>query len=248
MNIEVTRRELLLSIIIVLVMVGLGFLISAKVHDSVSVSNEKYFNALKIDKDDTMFNYALNTEVGYILSSGTVAAVESVSDPLIDGEYFSIRKVEEHYVMKTRTVTYTDSEGNTKTRTETYWEWDEVKRTYDHIKEFTYLGHTFKHGHIRLDNYSYLKTVKKGMLSDVRYKFYTMPTEFDIALFSQAKEGTITPGQSAVYYNQSIESVIDMKEGEATMFVVFFWIIWVILTIAAVVGFVALDNRFINNH
>ncbi|MEK4025419.1 hypothetical protein [Sporosarcina sp. FSL W7-1283] len=244
-DVEITKREILVSIIIILIMMGLGFFLSTSIHNKVSVSNEKYFKALKIDNLPELFNYAINTEVGHVLSYGKFKANEPVSDTMIKGKYFSIKRIEEHYVMKTRVVTYTDSNGKSQTKTETYWEWDEWKRDYFHTKTFNYLGRDFKIGKVKIDNYIYGDTVKKSTFSNIRWVFYVIPKEFEAALYSNTSEGTIN--QNELYENQTIERVIERKESGADRAVILFWIGWAVLIVGAVVIFVMLDNKFINN-
>lgn len=244
-NFEATKREVLVSIVIVLVLLSLGFLIGNAIHNNASEENEKYFKALKVNNDPAMFNHAINTEIGNMVSYGVFTANDPVSNEMIKGNYFAIRKVEEHYVMKTRVVTYTDSEGNTKTKTETYWEWDEVKREHFATESFTYLDKEFSYGFIPINHYSHKETVKDGFLSDVRFKFYTIPKEFNGTLYSKAVDKKITDNR--LYLHDTIESLIEKKEKSADTQVVVFWIIWSMLIIAAVVGFIALDNRYLNN-
>lgn len=242
-NIEITKREILVGIVIGLIMITLGFFLATSIHNSVSESNEKYFKALKVDNNPDMFNYAINTEIGDMVSYGKFKASEPVSDDMIDGKYFSIRKIEQHYVMKTRTVTYTDSNGKTKTRTETYWEWDEVNREYFNTKTFEYLGETFDHDFISIDHYEYKDTIKVS--SHVRYKIYTIPSEFNAALYSKAVDKTIKDNQ--IYPHDTIETLVDKKEKSADTSVIIFWIAWVLMTIGAIIGFVALDNKYLND-
>jgi len=244
-DIEITKREVLVSIIILLLMTGFGFFISTTIHNKVSVSNEKYFKALKVDNDENLFKYVIDTEIGDLISYGTLKANEPVSDPLIDGQYFSIKKIEEHYVKKTRTVTYRDSEGNTKTRTETYWEWDVVKRERFDTYAFNYLGKDFDLSTVKIDNHNYNTTVKKGFGGNVRWKFYTIPKEFNASLYSKAESKTIK--QNEIYPEERIETLIAMKEKGADNAVIAFWIAWIILTLGSIGVFVALDNRYINN-
>lgn len=244
-DIEITKREILVSIVIALLMTGIGFLISTTIHNKVSESNEKYFKALKIDNVENLFKHAIDTEIGDMISYGTLKANEPVSDPLIDGQYFSIRKIEEHYVKKTRTVTYTDSDGNTRTKTETYWEWDVVKRERYDTYTFNYLGRDFELGIVNVDNHNYNSTVKKGFGSNVRWKFYTIPVEFNASIYSKAESKTIK--QNEIYPEQTIESLIVMKEKGADNAIIAFWIAWVILTLGLIGVFVAMDNRYINN-
>ncbi|PTY93040.1 hypothetical protein [Heyndrickxia sporothermodurans] len=244
MNIEITKREVLVSISIVLIMVGLGFLIATKVHDYTMSSNEKYFKALKVDNDPELFQYAIDTEVGNLVSYGTVKAKEPVSDPMIDGKYFDLTKIEEHYVMKTRTVTYTDSNGKTQTKTETYWEWEEYDRWYSHTDTFTYLGQTYDFDFIKFSHDSYIDTYEDGMFSDVRYKFYGIPSKFNGSLYSKATKKTIA--NNTFHYGQTIKQLMSQKENEASHMTIFFWILWTFVIGLAVFGFVALDNKFLN--
>lgn len=244
-DIEITKREIMASIVIILLMIGIGFFISTSIHNKVSVDNEKYFKAMKIDNLPELFDYAINTEIGDMLSYGKFKANEPVSDPMIKGEYFSIRKIEEHYVMKTRVVTYTDSNGNTQTRTETYWEWDEWERDYFHTKTFNYLGRDFKKDRVKIDNYVYKDTVKKNSLSNVRWVLYVIPKEFSASLYSNAKDGTIQ--QNELYAGQEINRVIEKKEKGADNAVTMFWIIWTVLIVIVIVIFAILDNRYLNN-
>lgn len=244
-KIEVTKREILVSIVLVLFMLGLGFLISTKVHDVTNSSNERYFKALKIDNDPELFQYAIDTEVGNIVSYGTVKANNPISDPMIDGEYFELTKIKERYVMKTRTVTYTDSNGNTRTKTETYWEWEEEDRWKSHTDTFTYLGQTYDYDFIKFNHDSYIDTYKKHSFSKVRYKFYGIPVEFEGSLYSKATNKTITDNK--FHYNQTIKDLMEQKENEANYMTYVFWIFWIILIGIAVYAFIALDNRYLNN-
>lgn len=246
MNIEVTKREVLVSVIIILLMISVGFFLATSLHNSISVDNEKYFRALKIDNNPSLFNHAINTDVGNMVSYGTFKANEPVTDSMIDGEYFSIVKIEEHYVQKTRTVNYVDSNGTPQTRIETYWEWDEVGREYFNTETFTFLEKVFDYEKIKFKNYSYNSTVKPHSFSNVRYIFRTIPLEFDAVIYSKAKSKTIT--NTKIHYNTTIESLINKKENEANETVIVFWVIWSLLIIVAVVGFVVLDNRYLNNN
>lgn len=244
-NIEVTKREVLVSIVIILIMITIGFFLGNMIHNSISENNEKYFKALKVNEDPDVFNHAIDTSVGDMVSYGEFKANEPVTYDMIGGEYFSILKVKEYYTMKTRTITYTDSEGKTKTKTETYWEWEEVDREYFNTETFDYLSRTFDYDHIPINHYKYKETINDGLLSNTRYKFYTIPKEFKATLYSKATDKTIKDNK--IYPYDTIESLIDKKEGSADTTVTIFWIVWVLVIVAAVIGFVALDNRYLNN-
>ncbi|MED3562384.1 hypothetical protein [Bacillus xiapuensis] len=241
-NIEITLREILISIVIVLVMVGLGFFLAESIHDTVTSDNEKYFKALKVDNNPDLFDYAIRTDVGDMLSYGQFKANEPVSDRLIKGKYYSINKTEEHYTMHTRTVTYKCGK-HTCTRTEVYWTWDYVGEEDFNTKTFTYLGREFNYNKIHFYNYEYYDTVQTS--SHVRFKIYIIPREFNGTLYSKASNKTIK--DNSLYANQKIKEVIDGKEHSADHWVIGFWIAWSILIAAIVFIFIALDNKYINN-
>ena len=95
---EITKREILVSICILLIMLAAGFSLSEKIVDSVDAANEKYFKALKINNDKDMFNYAYNTNIGNMFAYGTANVLDPVSIPDIEGQYAEIRKVKEKYI------------------------------------------------------------------------------------------------------------------------------------------------------
>ena len=110
-NFTITKREILVSIVIAALMIMFGFLISTKWSESQQESDIKYNKAIQIDNDTDLFQYGMDTNVGNAFVYGELKAVDSVTYPEIGGEYMYVRKVEEHYNMHTRTVTTTDSKG-----------------------------------------------------------------------------------------------------------------------------------------
>jgi hypothetical protein len=241
-DVEITLREILVSVVIALLMISLGFFFAGSIHDKVSSDNEKYFKALKVDNNPDLFDYAIRTQVGDMLSFGKFKANEPVSDNLIKGKYFYIDKVEEHYTMHTRVVTYKCGKS-TCTRTEIYWTWDRVGEDWKNTKTFTYLGRKFNFDKVRFGNDQYYDTIKTS--SQVRFKIYVIPQEFNGSLYSNANDKTIK--ENELYANQKIKEVVNDKEHSADNWVIFFWIMWSVLIAAVVVIFVALDNKYLNN-
>jgi hypothetical protein len=241
-DIEITFREILVSIVIVLLMIGLGFFIAESIHDKVFSDNEKYFKALKVNNNPDLFDYAIRTQVGDMVSYGQFKANDPVSDSLIKGEYFYIDKVEEHYRMHTRVVSYKCGK-HTCTRTETYWTWDKVDENWSNTKTFTYLGRKFNYDVVNFYNDQYYDTVNSGF--HVRFKFYVIPTKFDGTLYSKSVDKTIK--ENSLYANQKINEVINDKEHSADYLVTFFWVMWGSLIVVIVVVFVVLENKFLNN-
>lgn len=125
LDFEITKREILASICIIVFFLLSGMFFTNKISDSVLDSNEKYNKAVKIEGTD-LFQYGMDTNVGNAFVYGTLEVIDPVTFPEIGGEYMYINKVKEKYTKHTRVVTYTDSDGETRTKTETYWSWDVV--------------------------------------------------------------------------------------------------------------------------
>jgi hypothetical protein len=239
---KITIREKLVSIVIVLLMIGLGFFIAESIHDKVSSDNEKYYKALKVNNNPDLFDYAIRTQVGDMLSYGQFKANDPVSDSLIKGKYFYIDKAEEHYTMHTRVVSYKCGK-HTCHRTEHYWTWDKYGEQQFNTKTFTYLGRKFNYNKVNFYNDQYYDTVNTGF--HVRFKFYVIPKEFNGTLYSKSVDKTIK--ENSLYVNQKINEVVNDKEHSADNWVIFFWVMWGILIVAIVIVFVVLENKFLNN-
>lgn len=238
---KITIREVIVSFVIVLFMIAIGLFISNIIHNDVSEENEKYFKSLKINDDSTTFNYGLKTNIGRTLTYGSFKANEPVSDDLIKGSYFYIKKTKEVYTMHTRTVSYKCGKSRCH-RTETYWTWDVVGVNKSHTKTFKFMDNSYKYNSVEFNNEKYLKTVTNG---NVRYVFSVIPIEFKGTLYSNLKDGKLN--DSELFANKTIKQVMKSKENGADNSVVIFWIVWSLLILIVVILFVALDNRYLNN-
>lgn len=236
---EITKREVLVSISIIAIMLLLGVLISGKIADWQMDQNEVYNKAVKIDNTD-MFEYGMRTNVGNAFVYGDLEAVDAVTYPEIGGKYMYVERVEEHYTMHTRTVTYTDANGNTQTRVETYWTWDTVDVDRLKSKEVTFCGVKFSSDKIDIPSTKYIDTIKES--GYVRFKYYGTDAKYTGTIFTELKDNTITK-DSNFYKNKTIEETTELLH--TTGDTVAFWIFWIILIGLCVYGFYYLDNRWL---
>lgn len=245
-DITITKREILVSVIIVLVLITIGLFISNAIENNINENNEKYYKSLKITDDNGKFKYAIDTNIGYVLAKGKVKAVDGVSIEDIKGTYFKIKKEREEYTRHTREVTKTKVvNGNTVTYTETevYYTWDYAGEEVFHSNYFEFLGIKFKYDTINFYNQKYKETIKESY--DVRYVYYVIPVEFEGCLFTNIKNSTIN--ENEFYYNNSIEDIIEAKQKEHLSAKIAFWIIWWFIIIGAVIGFVCLENNYLED-
>lgn len=237
----ITKREIIASISIIAVMVIIGVLISTNISEHQMDKNEVYNKAVKIESKE-MFQYGMDTNVGNAFVYGDLKAVDTVTYPEIGGEYMYVEKVKEEYTMHTRTVTHTDSEGNSYTTTETYWEWDRVGSEDTKCKEISFCGVDFPSNKIRLPGTEYIDTINES--GWIRYKYYGVGIEYSGTIFADLRNKTI-PNNTKFYNNYTIDETIELLESESDFLISIFWILWIILIGGAMYGFYYLDNKWL---
>lgn len=241
-RIEITKREVLICISIVAVMLMLGVWIGGNISDACADRNEIYNKAVKLDTTD-MFEYGMRTNVGNAFVYGDLKAIDTVTYPEIGGEYMYVEKIKERYTQHTRTVTKTrvvNGKTQTYTTTETYWSWDRVDSEHKQCKEITFLDVTFDSNKIRLPADHHIDTIKES--SRIRYKYYGVDTEHTGTIFTNLRDGTITD-RTPFYKNHTIPETVEMLQMMDWSWV--FWIFWIALTGGCCYGFCYMDNRWI---
>lgn len=245
-NFTITKREILVSIAIVCCMILLGILIAGSINNSLMARHQEYNTALQINADPELFSYGMRTNIGNAFVYGDLKAVDTVTYPEVGGEYSLIKKVKEKYTMHTRVVTKTrtvNGQAQTYTETETYWTWDKVDSWSQHCNKITFLGSEFDYGTIDFPSATYITTIKES--SNIRYKYYGAACEAEGTIYAQLGDNTIS--NVRFYANKSIEDTIQSLESNVEL--VLFWIGWILLAGALVVGFYYIDNRWLeDNH
>lgn len=236
---EITKREILASVTIVAVMMILGFVIAGRINAYQIQKNSEYYSALQIT-DSEQFQYGMDTSVGNAFVYGTLEAVDPVTYPEIGGSYLYVEKDEEHYNPHTRTVTKTDSKGNTHTRTETYWTWDHVGSESIHSDRIRFLGIEMDYKKIQIPDGKYIDTIKES--SRVRFNYYGTPVESVGTIYTDLRDGTISD-ESKFFDDSDIETAVKRMTASGTWI---FWIGWMVLIGASVYGFCYLKNDWLN--
>lgn len=239
----ITRREILVSVSIIAVLLMVGVWISGYVTEAQLDTYEMYNKAVKIDTID-LFEYGMRTNVGNAFVYGDLKAVDTVTYPEIGGEYMYIQKITERYTRHTRTVTKTkivNGETVHYTEKEVYWSWDEIARESQTCDEVTFLGVTFDSGKIDIPLPNYLGKIKES--SKIRYKYYGTGTEHVGTIFTDLRDDTIANG-SNFYKDHTIDETIDHLK--AIDYTVVFWIAWIFVIGGCVYGFFYIDNRWLD--
>jgi len=236
---NITKREILVSIAIISILLAIGFLIAGKIGDSLTNNYQEYNTAVQIDRDKELFGYSMRTNVGNAFIYGDLTAVDTISIPDIPGLYSYIYKLEEHHIQHTRVVTTTDSKGHSHTHVEHYWTWDAYRHWEWHCKELAFLGCKFDYNVIPLPDAEYYNTIYKS--GHVRFVYYVCKTKYTGTLYTNVGNDTI---KDARFYNEmNIESTIKWLESGHEL--ILFWCLWILFIGDSVFGFYYLENRWL---
>lgn len=239
---EITKREIIASIVIISILLIIGFFISESITNSQNDKDSEYIKATHIE-DQELFQYGMDTNIGNTFVYGDLIAVDTVSYPEIEGEYMHVEKIKEKYTRHTRTVTKTKTvNGKTKTYTETevYWSWDMVNSEDKTCKEITFCGITFPTSKIQIPSAECIDSIKES--SHIRYKYYGTPVKHTGTIYAYLSDGTI-PVNTEFHENMSIDELLNRYTSHVGNIV--FWIVWIIFIAFVVYGFYYLENNWL---
>lgn len=242
---EITKREVLFSIIIISIMMLIGVVIHDNINDEIMLEQQKYNTALQIENDPDMFSYGMKTNIGNAFVYGDLKAVDTVTYPEVNGEYMYIRKVKEKYTRHTRTVTRTrtvNGKSQSYTTTETYWTWDVVNKESKMCKEISFCDVVFNSNKIVLPRSGHITTIKESYY--IRHKYYGLKTKYTGTIFAELKDNTI-PKDTMFYNNKNIEDVMESLKSDWQLVV--FWLVWILLIVGCVFVFYYIDNNWLED-
>jgi hypothetical protein len=242
---EITKREILASVTILAVMVGIGVWLSAPI---LSKATERYLAVASsvVANTDDEFDYISRTNAGRFLANGTLSTTDTVRLEELSGVYSSVKKVKEEYRLHTEVYTTTDGKGHTTTHTRTYHSWDEVKHWNYKAERAMFRGKEFKIDEVyrvRTQKDTIIKVKTKMFENDTRYVYYTAPVSFDGIMIGNAMNRKYD-GPKFINGLTS-EQYIKNAERKLNGNTIAFWILWSLLTVGMIVGFYALENKWL---
>ena len=262
-GIEITFREVLVSIIIFLVMGAIGIAIDTRITDNFIENNSKYQKAVKIRDKDTL-DYLVSTKAGNSLVEGKVKASGMVSFKEINGEYSRIEKVKEVYTMHTRTVCETVGSGDNQHEVchlETYWTWDYAGSETKYAKEMSIYGHELNTQYAlkeisssRLDLSKNTNDQYKGMIrgncmyenSSVRYYYKYIPKTFKGVIYTSFAKKDKSFKQYTLE-RTTIKKLIKEEQEGINYGGIAFKFLWIALMVFVIYGYVAQDNDYLED-
>lgn len=241
---EIKKREVIASVVIVALMLIIGFAISEKIRQGLLEDYQVYDTSAQIDDDKELFEYGMETNIGYAFVYGELKTLDPVSYPEISGEYSYIKKEEQKYQKHYRYVEkeYKDSKGKKHTRKEEeeYWTWDTMRTDSKTATKISFLDVEFAYEKIPFPSSHQINIVKTGYHK--RNVYYGTGTNFQGTIFTSLKDNTIN--ETKFYKNQTIAETIENLE--TGIEIVIFWIFWILLTIGLVIGFYYLENKWLD--
>lgn len=239
-DIEITKREVISSIVIIAFMLIVGLIISGIMTDIQNDKNSEYQKAIQIS-DSEMFEYGMDTDVGNAFVYGDLLAVDSVTFDEIGGAYLYINKEEQHYNMHTRTVIDYDKNGKEiGSHEETYYSWDYYDDWTKHSKRILFCGVEFSYDNIKIPKKKYITTISES--NKVRYEYYGVVASHTGTIYAKLENNSI-PKQTKFYDKMNIEETLEYLTSGIGRGL--FWIIWILLIAVMTYMFYSLDNRWL---
>jgi hypothetical protein len=245
---ELSPKEIVLSLAFLFVAIALAVFINPFVKDAMLDDIRSYQNALQIKEDANQFQYASSTKVGKVFAYGKMNAVYPVTLPEILGQWGMVEKVEEEYTRYSRQVCNGhDSDGDcTSYRTEYYYTWDRNGAQTFISSDFMFLSVNFPSplleigtsGRLELnqdtvapeyfkfvdDNCIYEEDDWWASVGDLRWYYKVLPIQFNASMFVNFNSQDM---RGKVYYEQSQEQVLEVKESEIRKFDFIYYLIWI---------------------
>lgn len=243
---EITKREILFSTVIVAIMMMLGIVISRPILNHALHKSLRISSSVQVD-DSSKFDYIGRTDVGDFIAEGIITTINPVSIEDIEGKYSKIMKVKEEYRKHTKEVTETDSNGKTYTRTRTYWSWDVMRREIWEADSISFYGKRFSYRDISYSPYAtYLKTIepkRKLFQNKIRYKYYVATTSEHGCIMGVVSDKIYS--DMKFIRNISVDEIFEKSESNINQGPIVFWIVWMLLTFSLVGAFCSMENKWL---
>lgn len=245
MDMEITKREVIGSVVIVAFMLIIGFAISENMRQSLLEDYQIYDTATKID-DKELFEYGMETNVGHSFVYGELKTLDPVSYPEVSGEYSYIKKEKQEYRNHPKKVEkeYRDSKGKKRKKVvvEDHWTWDTIKTESKNATQISFLDIEFAYEKIPFPSSHQIDIVNTGYHK--RNVYYGTGTAFQGTIFTSLKENTIN--NTKFYENKTIMQTIQSLETGIEL--VIFWIIYIFIIAGVVFVFYYFENKWLNKN
>nr|DAY77408.1 MAG TPA: hypothetical protein [Caudoviricetes sp.] len=265
----ITKREILVSVIMVCLLLCLGLFIDSKIVEGQTLSKEKYNKALKIDNNNNMFKYAIKTNIGNIINYGKFKVDKGVNSEWLKNDYMYINKIAEEYTRHYKIV----CSGSGKTRschTKTYYTWDKINSQVSNVTTLKYSGLSFNFNEFEnyptyrlelnkdtvIDNkvdkiknnciYETIRTFGSDV-GDKRYLYEVVNKNFSGTVFGTAKNNKFTDGRKLTINAQNIKQFIRKNKNNYNTGRIVFWILYIVIGGCGIGCYLYLENDYLED-
>lgn len=218
------KIKLISIIIVIIIMYLLGFLIYIVEKNNFEEQIEIYDSALKVT-DTNSFQKALDYENNkYILASGKMKAIDTVTFPELNDEYLYIRKITYEYQTFHKVV----STGKTTYR-RTYHRWVEINVENKKASQISFLDIPFENNKFSsLPSIEYITTITDLNNSNIKYEYYGLKKEYIGTIIAYITDHNIS-NNIKFFNNRTIEKIIENVHDDS--YIIITILMWILLTI-----------------
>lgn len=260
---QITKREILMSIAIFLVMLGIAIGLTFMVLNISQEHDEVYHKALQLEDEDAI-EHAKNTGAGLAFVKVVLDSDNSVSHPNLIGEYLYIKEYVEKYTEHERVVTETDSEGNTHTRVETYWQWDYYDSQVTQVDSVRLNNIEINSDELNFPSKSLKLTDETCTVSHwgtsyiekndwfgprLRYSYTIVEKggEYSSLVFFENGEMNAYNSSKISLHDSTVKELYESCLGRQKLWLILVWLGWALVTFLLIFGFYYLDNMWLNS-
>ncbi len=207
----------------------------------------KLYNTAIHASSTASFNYAVDSQQGYILTYGYFDTPEPVTHPEITGTYFSVQQTTQRYTRHTETYKC-GTEESPQTCTRTYYTWDywksnEISAPTLTLHERTYPANIFSIPYAHRvgcnviptkcnNNYQYEDDSFWTNEGDIRYYYTVINKDFSGSIFINTYNGEFKGATESIIkiHSEGVEELI--KDANSTTGITLFIIVLIILNIS----------------
>lgn len=254
---EITPKEWLIEIVVLMISIGIAMLFEPAVRDSLLKDVTRYQHALPITSQE-QFSYAQETHVGDVLGYGQLMPTLPVTMPELTAPYAYVSRNHEHYTMHMYTTESCTGSGESEvctTEVHYYWTWDFTHAETKGTDAYQFLGVKFPAAQINISPNWQLGDAgiqpdyhsKSGYIyqsGDDRYYFTVIPMSVTGTIYVKFADKSYNPNNPKAaldfYVNQTPDQIVAARKHMMNVSLTFYFII-VVLLFSGVYLFVAYE-------
>lgn len=226
------------------VYINVGYFGSEKVRANALDTAMVYNTAIKIKTKD-MYDYALETDQGTIITGGYFTTEDGIKSHDFDGEYIGITKHTEEYRRHTRTV----SDGKGGSKQEVYYQWDHIRSERTMTDYVIFFGKKYSTKKFNFFDTRSIDGYFRGG-PNIRYSYDVIDRAFIASFIAKVQNNDIMPEFKGGYIDLKKDTVDKLAGYGDTVVgdsIIQFWFVYTLICLfITIVGFMI--NRYLKEN